>query len=59
MNLHPNPTCQTIPGKALIPKSLGTRSRRINPWMPADEPAAKQYPLLPAMNYLRQLTARE
>jgi site-specific DNA-cytosine methylase len=26
--------------KALIPKSLGTRSQRINSWIPADEPAA-------------------
>jgi C-5 cytosine-specific DNA methylase len=40
MNLHPNPQFQPIPVKALIPRSLGTRSQRINPWIPADEPAA-------------------
>jgi site-specific DNA-cytosine methylase len=26
--------------KVLIPKSLGTRSQRINPWISADQPAA-------------------
>jgi site-specific DNA-cytosine methylase len=31
---------QPIPVKALIPGSLGTRSQRINPWIPAEEPAA-------------------
>ncbi len=40
MNLHPEPLCEPIPVKALVPKSLGTRSQRINPWIPADEPAA-------------------
>jgi site-specific DNA-cytosine methylase len=40
MKLHPDPIYQPIPVKALIPKSLGTRSQRINPWIPADEPAA-------------------
>jgi site-specific DNA-cytosine methylase len=41
MNLHPEPLYEPIPVKALIPKSLGTRSQRINPWILADEPAAK------------------
>jgi hypothetical protein len=40
MTLHPNPEYQPIPVKAVIPRSLGTRSQRINPWIPADEPAA-------------------
>ncbi len=31
---------QPIPVKALIPRSLGTRSQRINPWIPSEEPAA-------------------
>jgi site-specific DNA-cytosine methylase len=29
-----------VPVKALIPRSLGTMSQHINPWIPADEPAA-------------------
>jgi site-specific DNA-cytosine methylase len=37
---HPCPEYRPIPVKALIPRSLGTRSQRINPWIPADEPAA-------------------
>jgi site-specific DNA-cytosine methylase len=40
MNLHPQPLCEPIPVKALIPRSLGTRSQRINPWITANEPAA-------------------
>ena len=40
MKLHPDPLYQPIPVKALIPKSLGTRSQRINPWIPSDERAA-------------------
>ena len=40
MKLHPDPLYQPIPVKAVIPRSLGTRSQRINPWIPADEPAA-------------------
>ena len=40
MNLHPAPLYQPIPVKAVIPRSLGTRSQRINPWIPADQPAA-------------------
>jgi site-specific DNA-cytosine methylase len=40
MNLHPDPLYQPIPVKAVIPRSLGTRSQKINPWIPSDEPAA-------------------
>jgi site-specific DNA-cytosine methylase len=40
MNLHPTPQHRPIPVKAVIPRSLGTRSQRINPWIPADQPAA-------------------
>jgi len=40
MKLHPDPLYEPIPVKALIPKSHGTRSQRINPWIPAEEPAA-------------------
>ena len=40
MNLHPEPLYQPIPVKVVIAKSLGTRSQRINPWIPADQPAA-------------------
>jgi len=40
MNFHPNPEYDPIPAKAVIPRSLSTRSQRINPWIPADEPAA-------------------
>jgi hypothetical protein len=40
MSLHPGPLYQPIPVKVVIPRSLGTRSQRISPWIPADEPAA-------------------
>ena len=40
MNPHPEPQFRPIPVKAVIPGSLGTRSQRINPWIPADQPAA-------------------
>jgi site-specific DNA-cytosine methylase len=40
VNLRPDPVHSPIPVKALIPKSIGTRSQRINPWIPAEEPAA-------------------
>ena len=33
VTFHPHPLCQPIPVKALIPRSLGTRSQRINPWL--------------------------
>jgi site-specific DNA-cytosine methylase len=39
MTLHPDPEYQPIPVKVVIPQSLGTRSQRINPWIPADQPA--------------------
>ena len=40
MTLYPDPEHQPIPVKAVIPGSLGTRSQRINPWIPSEEPAA-------------------
>ncbi len=40
MNLHPAALYQPIPVKTVVPKLLGTRSQRINPWIPADQPAA-------------------
>ena len=40
MTLHPGPEYRPIPVKAVIPGSLGTRSQRINPWIPSEEPAA-------------------
>lgn len=40
MTLHPDPEYQPIPVRAIIPQSLGTRSQRINPWIPSEEPAA-------------------
>ena len=40
MKLHPDPLFKPIPVKAVIPRSLGTRSQRINPWIPADQPGA-------------------
>ena len=40
MNLHPEPSHQPIPVVDVIPRSLGTRSQRINPWIPADQSAA-------------------
>jgi site-specific DNA-cytosine methylase len=40
MNLHPVAETMPIPVRKIIPRSLGTRSQRINPWMTADGPAA-------------------
>jgi site-specific DNA-cytosine methylase len=40
LNLHPDPEHRPIPVKAIIPESLGARSQRINPWIPADRPIA-------------------
>jgi hypothetical protein len=40
LNLHPGPLYRPIPVRAVIPKSLGTSPERINPWIPADGPAA-------------------
>jgi site-specific DNA-cytosine methylase len=70
MNLHPSPEYQPIPVKAVIPRSLGTRSRRINPWIPADEPAAticktaagyqlKEAEIRPTWQMSRVLTGQE
>jgi site-specific DNA-cytosine methylase len=70
MNLHPEPLYEPIPVKALIPKSLGTRSQRINPWIAAEKPAATicrtaaGYELLeaqikPTCQSYRVLTGRE
>jgi site-specific DNA-cytosine methylase len=70
MNLHPDPLYQPIPVKAVIPRSLGTRSQRINPWIPADEPAAticrtsagyelKEAQIRPTCQSYRVLTGQE
>lgn len=70
MNLHPDPLYQPIPVKAVIPRSLGTRSQRINPWIPADEPAAticktdagyelKESEIRPTWQMSRVLTGQE
>jgi site-specific DNA-cytosine methylase len=70
MNLHPEPLYEPIPVKVLIPKSLGTRSQRINPWIPSDEPAAticktaagyefKEAQIKPTCQSYRVLTGQE
>jgi len=70
INLHPGPLYQPIPVKAVIPKSLGTRSQRINPWIPADKPAAticktdagyqlKEAEIKPTWQMYRVLTGQE
>jgi site-specific DNA-cytosine methylase len=70
MNLHPDPLYQPIPVKAVIPRSLGTRSQRINPWIPADKPAAtickteagyqlKEAEIKPTWQMYRVLTGQE
>jgi hypothetical protein len=70
LNLHPPPQYQSIPVKAVIPRSLGRRSQRINPWIPADEPAAtvcgtaagcelKEGEIKPTWQMYRVLTGRE
>ncbi len=70
MNLHPDPLYQPIPVKAIIPRSLGTRSQRINPWIPAEEPAAtickteagyelKEGEIKPTWQMYRVLTGQE
>ena len=70
MNLHPDPIYQPIPVKAVIPKSLGTRSQRINPWISSDEPAAtickteagyqlKEAEIKPTWQMYRVLTGQE
>ena len=70
MNLHPDPLFAPIPVKAVIPRSLGTRSQRINPWIPADQPAAtickteagyelKEAEIRPTWQMARVLTGQE
>src|SRR5512143_2001334 len=70
MTLHPDPEYQPIPVKAIIPRSLGTRSQRINPWIPADQPAAtickteagyelKEAEIRPTWQMARVLTGQE
>ncbi len=70
MTLHPDPEYRPIPVKAVIPRSLGTRSQRINPWIPADEPAAticrseggyqlKEGEIRPTWQMYRVLTGQE
>jgi len=70
MTLHPDPEYQPIPVKAVIPRSLATRSQRINPWIPADEPAAsickteagyqlKESEIRPTWQMYRVLTGQE
>jgi site-specific DNA-cytosine methylase len=70
VNFHPEPQTQPTPVKAVIPLSLGTRSQRINPWIPADRPAAtickndagyelKEAQLKPSMQSYRVLTGQE
>jgi site-specific DNA-cytosine methylase len=70
MILHPDPLFEPIPVKAVIPRSLGTRSQRINPWIPADQPAAtickteagyelKEAEIRPTWQMARVLTGQE
>jgi site-specific DNA-cytosine methylase len=70
MNLHPDPLYQPIPVKAVIPKSLGTRSQPINPWISAEKPAAtickteagyqlKEAEIKPTWQMARVLTGKE
>ncbi len=70
ISLHPDPEYQPIPVKTLIPKSLGTRSQRINPWISSDEPAAticktragyelKEGEIKPTWQMYRVLTGQE
>ena len=70
MILHPDPIYKPIPVKALIPHSLGTRSQKINPWIPSDESAAticktaagyelKEAQIKPTCQSYRVLTGQE
>jgi site-specific DNA-cytosine methylase len=70
MTLHPDPEYQPIPVKAIIPRSLGTRSQRINPWIPSSQPAAtvcrsdagyelKEAAIRPTQQKYRVLTGKE
>jgi len=40
MNLPRDPRYSPILAKQVIPESAATRSQRINPWVPAEKPAA-------------------
>jgi hypothetical protein len=68
--LHPSPRYQAIPVKDVIPRSHGTRSQKINPWIPADEPTAticrtaagcelKEAQIKPTCQSYRVLTGQE
>ena len=70
ISLHPDPLFQPIPVKAVIPKSLGTRSQRVNPWIGADRPAAticrtsagyelREAEIRPTQQMYRVLTGKE
>ena len=70
MTLHPGPEYRPIPVKAVIPGSLGTRSQRINPWIPSEAPAAtvcktsadyqlREAALRPSQQIYRVLTGQE
>jgi site-specific DNA-cytosine methylase len=70
IRLHPDPFYSPIPVKAIIPTSVGTRSQRINPWIPAHEPAAticktaagyelKEAQIRPTCQSYRVLTGQE
>jgi hypothetical protein len=70
VNLHPEPNLNPIPVKAVIPESTATRSQRINPWIPADKPAAtvcktdagyqlKEAEIRPTQQIYRVLTGQE
>ena len=70
LNIHPEPLFQPIPVKAVIPRSIATRSQRINPWISADQPAAticktsagyqlKEAEIKPTWQMYRVLTGQE
>jgi hypothetical protein len=70
MNMHPEPAFSPIPVKEIIPRSLGTRSQKINPWIPSDKPAAtvcktdagyelKEAEIKPTQQMYRVLTGQE
>jgi site-specific DNA-cytosine methylase len=70
LKLHPEPAFAPIPVKAVIPLSLGTRSQRINPWIPSEKPAAtvcktdagyelKEAEIKPTQQMYRVLTGQE
>ena len=70
MNLHPGPLYKPIPVKSVIPRLLGTRSQRINPWISSNEPAAticktdagyqlKEAEIKPTWQMARVLTGQE